>query len=224
MLYLKRTFILGFFTVLLSSAFFSPYLADENISMSNYRLGSGDTIQIIVFDEDDLSQTILLGDTGVIKYPYLGEIKVTGLTTQEVEGLITKGLKPQVLINPSVQVSVTIYRPFFISGEINNPGDYPYQPGLTVSRALAIAGGTTERASKSGITVVRATDIKQQSIKVKLTDVVYPGDILNIDVTCILDNYFGDTSRMVMIGAVDEEKKNVVETSYKCLHAAVRGS
>ena len=181
MVYSKRTFILGILVVLLSGVFFSPSLATENVSMSNYRLGSGDTIQIIVFDEEDMSLTILLGDTGAIKYPYLGEIKVSGLTTQEVEQLITKGLKPEVLINPSVQVSVTLYRPFFISGEINNPGDYPYQPGLTVSRALAIAGGTTERASESGITVVRATDIEQESIKVKLTDAVYPGDILNID-------------------------------------------
>ncbi len=148
--------------------------------MSKYQLGSGDRVEISVFDEIDLSMVTLLGDTGIINYPFLGELKLTGLTVKQVETLITKGLKGPYLINPSVQVSVVEYRPFFIDGEINGPGGYPYQPGLNFSKAVALAGGFTERASKSGIYVIRANDKNQKKVKVSLNEPVYPGDIINI--------------------------------------------
>jgi len=148
--------------------------------MSKYQLGSGDRVEISVFDETELSLVTLLGDTGIINYPFLGEIKLTGLTVKQVETLITNGLKGPYLVNPSVQVSVVEYRPFFIDGEINGPGGYPYQPGLNVSKAVALAGGFTERASKTSIYVIRANDKNQRKIKISLNDPIYPGDIINI--------------------------------------------
>ncbi|MCP4414681.1 MAG: polysaccharide export protein [Gammaproteobacteria bacterium] len=149
--------------------------------MSKYRLGSGDRIEISVFDETELSLVSLLSDTGIINYPFLGELKLTGLTVKEVEVTITNGLKGPYLVNPSVQVSVVEYRPFFIDGQINNSGAYPYQPGLNVSKAVALAGGFTERASKTKIYVIRASDKSQKKIKVSLNDPIYPGDIVNIE-------------------------------------------
>lgn len=169
-------FIISCLTVLSVNTF-----ATETTGISQYRLGTGDNIQINVFDEPDLSITVLLGKSGIINLTFLNEIKVTGLTTRELEILITNGLKPDYIVNPSVQVSVIGYRPFFIDGEVNNPGGYPYQPGLNVSKAIALAGGSTERASLSSIFIIRATDKAQKKVKVSLNDNIYPGDIITID-------------------------------------------
>ena len=106
-----------------------------NLSMSQYQLGSGDKINISVFGENDLSLEVRLPDVGTINYPFLGEVKLVGLTAAEVEQLIYTGLKGDYLINPSVSVTITEYRPFFIDGEVKRPGGYPYQPGLTVNKA-----------------------------------------------------------------------------------------
>ena len=105
-----------------------------NLSMSQYQLGSGDKINISVFGENDLSLEVRLPDVGTINYPFLGEVKLVGLTAAEVEQLIYTGLKGDYLINPSVSVTITEYRPFFIDGEVKRPGGYPYQPGLTVNK------------------------------------------------------------------------------------------
>ncbi len=177
-----------FFIPAISSTFYAAEeMLPNNImnteiqEMSKYRLGSGDRIEISVFDETELSLVSLLSDTGIINYPFLGELKLTGLTVKEVEVTITNGLKGPYLVNPSVQVSVVEYRPFFIDGQINNSGAYPYQPGLNVSKAVALAGGFTERASKTKIYVIRASDKSQKKIKVSLNDPIYPGDIVNIE-------------------------------------------
>ncbi len=182
-------FFLGsFFIPAISSSFHAAeemlpnnFMNTEIQVMSKYRLGSGDRIEISVFDETELSLISLIGDTGIINYPFLGELKLTGLTVKEVEDTITNGLKGPYLVNPSVLVSVVEYRPFFIDGQINTSGGYPYQPGLNVSKAVALAGGFTERASKSKIYVIRASDKSQKKIKVSLNDPIYPGDIINIE-------------------------------------------
>ncbi len=159
----------------------SNFIGTEIQVMSKYQLGSGDKIEISVFDETELSLVTLLGDTGIINYPFLGELKLTGLTVKKVESIITKGLKGPYLVNPSVQVSVVEYRPFFIDGEVSNPGGYPYQPGLNVSKAVALAGGYTERASKTSIFVIRANDKSHKKVKMNQNSQIYPGDILEIE-------------------------------------------
>src|SRR6202051_3350442 len=116
---------------------------------SNYRLGPGDRIIIKVFGEEDLSMDVRLHDTGRLNYPFLGELVVQGLTVAELEQLITRGLKDSYLRDPAVTVSIAEYRPFFLHGEVQKPGGIPYQPRLTVERAIALGGGFTERAARS---------------------------------------------------------------------------
>ena len=121
-------------------------------------LGPGDQIIITVFGEEDLSMDFRLNDSGRLNYPLLGEIVVEGVTVAELEQLITRGLKDTYLLNPAVTVSIAEYRPFFLNGEVRQPGGIPYQPKLTVERAIALGGGFTERASRSKIEVIRASD------------------------------------------------------------------
>jgi protein involved in polysaccharide export with SLBB domain len=147
---------------------------------SLFRLGPGDRIIIKVFGEEDLSMDFRLNDTGRLNYPFLGELVVQGLTVTELEQRITRGLRDAYLRDPAVTVSIAEYRPFFLYGEVQKPGGIPYQPRLTVERAIALGGGFTERASRSKIEVVRASDPKHNAVRVALSDPVFPGDVITV--------------------------------------------
>jgi protein involved in polysaccharide export with SLBB domain len=151
--------------------------------VEQYRLGSGDIVKISVFGEEDLSLETRLPQTGVISYPFLGDIKAVELTVSELERFIFAGLEGDYLISPSVSVTVIEYRPFFIDGEVKESGGYPYQPGLSVDKAAALAGGYTERASKTKIVIVRDISGVQTTLSAQSSDIVLPGDIITIQQT-----------------------------------------
>jgi polysaccharide export outer membrane protein len=150
--------------------------------LSSYRLGSGDTISIRVLGEDDLKrEKIRLSDAGTISFPVLGEIRVKGLTAGALEDQITRGLKGRYLLNPQVTVSIDEYRNFFVNGLVEKPGGYPFAPGMTVRKAISVAGGFKERASREKINIIRDDDPKQTPRRVDLNAAVQPGDILTIE-------------------------------------------
>lgn len=156
-----------------------PLLADN---ASRYHLASGDVIRINVFGEPDLSfAEIRLNDTGTFSYPFLGQVQARGKTAGEVERLITEQLRDGYLVDPKVTLSVITYREFFISGEVQKPGGYPYQPGLTLDRAIALAGGMTERASANRVTITRSSGESRQIEKANLDTAILPGDTITID-------------------------------------------
>ena len=159
------------------------YAADGDDLLSRYRLGSGDVISIYVLGEDDLKrEKIRLTDAGTIQFPVLGEMRVKGLTTGELEQKITSGLiNANYLKSPKVTVSIDEYRPFFINGEVYKPGGYPYVPGLTVLKAVSLAGGFKDRASKTNMFVVRDGAPNDERKKVGLDSPIHPGDILTIE-------------------------------------------
>lgn len=159
---------------------FATEAQEVNQSMGSYQLGVGDKILISVFGQSELSMETRLPDVGKINYPFLGELKLVGLTLSEVEHLLYTGLAGDYLVNPSVAVSIVEYRPFFIDGEVKRPGGYPYQPGLTVNKAAALAGGYTERASRSDITIVRESKRQTETLEVPVTHRIQPGDIITI--------------------------------------------
>lgn len=146
----------------------------------SYRLGAGDHIIIQVFDEPDLSMNFRLNDSGILNYPLLGEVRVAGLTVLELEERITTGLRGDYLVNPDITVSIQEYRPIFINGEVKQPGGFPYQPGLTVVKAIALAGGYTERAERKNFTVERAAEPGRELV-VGGGATVMPGDIITVD-------------------------------------------
>lgn len=152
--------------------------ADPNVS--HYRLGTGDIVSVMVFDEKDLSiEKIRLGDAGTVSYPMLGDIQVKGLTVLELQQKVAAGLKTY-LVNPQVTVSVDQYRDFFINGQVNKPGNYPYQPGLTVRKAVSIAGGFKDRADKDKFPIVRESR-DQGPLKGDQGTLLEPGDIVTVE-------------------------------------------
>jgi polysaccharide export outer membrane protein len=150
-------------------------------TMSKYLLATGDVISITVFGEDDLKrEKIRLTDAGTISYPVLGEIQVRGKTVGELEKLLTDGLRGSYLVNPRVAVTIDEYRPYFINGQVGNNGSFPFQPGLTVRKAVSIAGGFKERASMSKIFIVRDGDATNTPVRVDLNAPVQPGDTITV--------------------------------------------
>lgn len=147
---------------------------------TRFTLAPGDQVAISVFDEPDLSVEFTLSDNGVLNYPLLGEIRVAGLTMPELEKRIADGLRGDYLINPDVTVSMLQYRQFYLNGEVNRPGGYPYQPGLTLEKALALAGGLSPRAARKKIEVKRASDLSGVAVIIDMSDPIHAGDVITV--------------------------------------------
>ena len=163
----------------------APLCAQESQDdYSSYTLNTGDHVQVTVFEEPDLSISAVLDDSGAISYPLVGELQVRGLTARELRTEITEKLRGRFLINPRVNVSIVEYRPFFVRGEVSNSGSFPFKPGLTVEKAVSMAGGFTSRASKSKFYIVSddgSEGGEGTRRSATLNSRVRPGDIIHIE-------------------------------------------
>lgn len=171
----------GLWVSVTNAADLSDRAESAAIDSQGYRLGTGDVINISIYGEDDLSrQNYRLPDSGLITFPF-GEVRALGLSLIELESRIADGLRGGYLINPRVSVSMEAYRPFFINGQVNNPGAYPFQPGMSVRKAVALAGGLKERASESKIFVIKETDSEHKQTKISMDGPVFPGDTITVE-------------------------------------------
>ena len=157
----------------------TAYAADP-MSFSTYGLSSGDEIRVSVFGEDDMDVETRLTDAGTISYPFLGEIRVKGMTVGQLQQYLTEKLKDGYFIDPQVNVAITEYRKFFVSGEVKDPGGFSFEPGLTLEKAIALAGGFTQRAARKEVMVTREVNGRQIEREMELDDSVLPGDIISI--------------------------------------------
>ncbi len=145
-----------------------------------YHLDTGDMIRIQVYDEEDMYLEARVSDRGTVSYPFLGEIKVVGFTPGEIKKSITAKLKGDYFVDPKVSVDILEYRQFYVNGEVESPGGFPYQPGLTVRKAISLAGGFKERASREKIFVIHEDKQDTDPLKTSLEAEVRPGDIISV--------------------------------------------
>jgi protein involved in polysaccharide export with SLBB domain len=144
------------------------------------RLAPGDKIRVIVFGEDKLSGEHQLDSAGAVSLPLAGTVEAAGLTKPELEQALTAKLKSEYLRNPRVTVDVLSFRPFYVLGEVKNPGEYAYRSGLNVLSAIAIAGGATYRANNSIVLIQRAGTSEMVEYPQSPTIPVLPGDVLRV--------------------------------------------
>ena len=118
--------------------------------------------------------------TGEIAYPLLGQVTAAGHTLEEIRAIISDDLDRDFVVDPRVSVEVLNFRPFFILGQVNAPGSYPFVAGLNVRQAVAIAGGFTRRGDQSEVVIVR--DSPEGRIKYRATPnaPVLPGDTIEV--------------------------------------------
>lgn len=157
-----------------------PPPAPATTSTTEYRLAAGDQLRIIVFDNPDLSGEFEVDHLGNIAFPLVGSVESGGKTLAEVEEAIARSLEDNGFIKDAfVNVSILRYRPFFILGEVRRPGSFPYQSGLNVHKAIALAGGFTYRADEDDVLITR--DSTRQQVRARLTDPVFPGDTIVVE-------------------------------------------
>jgi polysaccharide export outer membrane protein len=147
---------------------------------NSYTLGPGDRVRVTVFGHEDMSGEFEVDGSGIISPPLVRDIKAEGMTVRQVEKVIAERLSPDYLRNPNVSVEVMNYRPFYIFGEVNAPGSYPYVNGMTVVNAVAMAGGYTYRARTNSARITRATDRTKTPEKVDRDTPVLPGDVIEV--------------------------------------------
>jgi polysaccharide biosynthesis/export protein len=146
-----------------------------------YHLGPGDRVRVIVYGDKELSDVFAIGDDGLVSLPLAGNLAASGRTPAELADAIAARLKQRGMIeDPSVAVEVAAYRPIFILGEVIRPGQYPYEPGLTVIAAVSLAGGYTYRAIQSYEGVVRVQGKATIDGLTKPQDRLQPGDVITI--------------------------------------------
>lgn len=149
--------------------------------ISSYHLGPGDRVRVITVGEQDLTGEFNISDSGNIAVPMLGEVHAAGLTPAQLAARIADGLRRTRLFkNPSVSVEVVAYRPIFVLGEVNKPGQYPFQPGETVLTAVAVAGGFTYRAVTDEFSVLRTINGGAAEGRAGRQAFLQPGDVLTV--------------------------------------------
>lgn len=146
-----------------------------------YRLGPGEKVRVVVFGQEHLTGEFRVNDHGTIAVPLLGAIPADGVTTTELEHTIATRLQDRkILLQPSVSVEVVSYRQMFILGEVAKPGQYPYEPGMTLLTAVAVAGGFTYRAQTGYASILRTTGGRSVEGRVGRGADVLPGDVITI--------------------------------------------
>lgn len=153
---------------------------EQQGAVGAYTLGNGDQLRITVFGQPDLSGQFEVDGTGAISMPLIGQVQALGLTTPELEAHIVSLLEGDYILNPRVSAEVINYRPYYILGEVNRPGEYPYTSGLTVLNAVAASGGFTYRANKKVIYIKSVDSAEEQAFELTTSTVVRPGDTLRI--------------------------------------------
>ncbi|MHB2169656.1 polysaccharide biosynthesis/export family protein [Alsobacter sp. R-9] len=145
-----------------------------------YTLAAGDRLRVIVFGQDNLSNSYAVDGAGRISMPLIGFVPAAGQTTAQLERSIEARLRNGFLREPKVAVEVEQYRPFYVLGEVTTSGQFPFVNGLTVQNAVAIAGGFTPRAQRDVASVTRNVRGALVSANVPMTYPVRPGDTITV--------------------------------------------
>lgn len=144
------------------------------------KLSAGDKLRVTVFGEDKLSGDFDLDLNGNASLPLAGTVNLAGQTKQQAEATIARKLRSEYLRSPKVTVDVTSFRPFYVIGQVERPGEFPYRNRLNIISAMAVAGGPTFRASKSKVFIQRGGVGAFEEVELSPSIPVYPGDIIRV--------------------------------------------
>jgi len=130
---------------------------------------------------EDMTVEADIGANGTVDLPLVGSLRVAGRTVSEVHTALSERLARDYIKDPKVNVEVTKYRPFYVLGQVNRPGSYPFEPEVDIRKAVAIAGGFNRRADTDSAYLVREVDGRNDRRQVGLGTRVFPGDVIEVD-------------------------------------------
>jgi polysaccharide export outer membrane protein len=157
-----------------------PTVSSGGANVYTYRLSAGDKLSVAVFGEPDLGGAFAVSGEGKIAVPLVGDIYVLGMSAAEVQAALEDKYRQGYLKDPKVQVQFLSYRPFYILGEVKTPGEYAYDSGMTVVKAVALAQGFTYRADQKKVYIKHRNDAKEIQVPLTANAVVEPGDTIRI--------------------------------------------
>lgn len=143
-------------------------------------LQPGEKIHVLVYDEPSLSNDYVIDPSGYLAMPVVGSLKVAGMTPKQLQDQLVMALQAAHIRDPNVTVEVTEFRPFYILGEVDKPGAYPYIGGLNIMSAIAIAGGQTYRADQSQVLIQHVGETTMHSYDLDWPIPILPGDIIQV--------------------------------------------
>src|SRR6478735_4198740 len=150
--------------------------AFNQATIQPYSLDSGDRLRITVFDQPSMTNTYTIDQAGYIAFPLIGQVPARGRTLQQLSGQIAQKLKQGYVRDPDVTIDVDRYRSVYIMGEVGQPGQYSYVPGMTVQNAIAVAGGFTSRAYQGDADITRKINGQVLTGRLKISAPVLAGD------------------------------------------------
>ena len=156
----------------------APALAPHD---APYHLDAGDKLRVVVYGQEGLTNTYSISAGGSITMPLIGAVSARGRTPQGLAAEIAARLRNGFIREQSVAVEVDAYRPFFILGEVQAPGQYPYVPNMTAESAVAIAGGFSPRARKDRVTITHADAAGTSRTIAPPGAPIGPGDTVLVD-------------------------------------------
>ena len=154
--------------------------AGQTTTSNPLRLQSGDKIRVTVFGEEKLSGEFEIDPSGYVSLPLAGTLPAAGLTKLELERDLASKLKSNYLRDPKVTVDVATFRQIYVLGEVQKPGAYPFQSGLNVMSAMAVAGGATYRASNSRVMIQRSGEVQLKEYELDPSVPIMPGDVIRV--------------------------------------------
>lgn len=149
-------------------------------ALTGYELGPGDKLKITVYDEEGLTGDYIVSSKGTVSMPLIGEISAAGQSISDFRVALENRLAQGILNDPKVAAEVVEYRPFFILGEVNKPGQYPYSAGLTIYSAVATAQGFTYRANTHKVMITHAGQTSEQRVQINAATRIMPGDTVRV--------------------------------------------
>ncbi|MDO9440133.1 MAG: polysaccharide biosynthesis/export family protein [Beijerinckiaceae bacterium] len=144
------------------------------------RIQVGEKVRVSVFGEPTVSGDYDVDPGGYITVPLAGPVKAEGLTRQGLEAAITARLRGEFIRDPKVTTDIVLYRPLYVIGEVERPGEVPYRGGANALTVLALAGGPTYRASKQKLMIKRVEDVDFKEYPISPLVPVYPGDVIRV--------------------------------------------
>jgi polysaccharide export outer membrane protein len=153
--------------------------APPSTGQDDTTLGPGDTFEVRVYGEEDLSSNYRVAQDGTIDFPYIGRVRVATLEPTQVADLIEERLRDgQVLVNPQVSVMVTevVSKRISVLGAVRSPGNFSVSPGLTALQAVQLAGGTTELANRNAAIITRRVEGEMRRYQIALDNITVGAD------------------------------------------------
>jgi len=172
--------VLGWASLMTGCTDRAPLTEPASVGSGPYSLGTGDKLRIVVYDQPNLTNLYEIDASGRVSMPLIGDVNASGITADDLANRIEAKLASAYLKEPNVTVEVATYRPFFVLGEVGNPGQYAYVPGLTAEMAVAVAGGFTDRANKRVVRLSRMVSGKLYESRMPVVEPIRPGDTIYV--------------------------------------------